>query len=79
MDGMTPAPPVRPMRVVQKGVRYGIEAAGKTMWLPVEMWPAAAAWVRQYEADMAFAERMQKRWEQAQDAAFDAVTGTQNA
>lgn len=44
MDG------VKPLRLVKKGVRYGVEAAGKVSWLPAEMWPAAAEMMRRIDA-----------------------------
>jgi len=78
-DGMPAAPPAEPLRIVKRGIRYGVVAPGQIAWLPASMWPHAAAFVRHYEADMAFAERMQKLWEQAQDEALDAVTGAKDA
>lgn len=75
MDGMNPAPPVEPLRIVKRGIRYGVAAGGKIAWLPAEMWPHAAEFMRQYEADKAFADNMHKLWTQAMDQAFDKVHG----
>lgn len=73
-EGLSPAPPAPPLRIVKRGIRYGVATPNQIAWLPATMWPHAAAFMREYEENMAWTKRMQALWEQSQDEAFNAVT-----
>lgn len=76
-DGMTSAPP-EPLRIVNSGVKYGVAANGMVAWLPPKLWAPAAELRRLMERQNAAAEEMQRLWQQAQDAAWQAAADEQN-
>lgn len=81
-DGMLSpgaVPPVAPLTVVSRGIRRGVAAGGLIAWLPPELWPHADALARQMREINEACERMQKLYDAAEQAAFDAAQGARNA
>lgn len=76
MDG------VRPLRIVSRGVRHGVEANGKIAWLPADMWPAAAEAMRRIDAMQERLDYMERLVDAAQaeaDARFPVQTAVRLA
>ena len=73
MDGVNEARPC--LALVQSGIRWGVTAGGRVHWLPPELWAPAAVLNTRMAAMNEAAERMAALWDEAEQAAWDAVPG----
>jgi len=73
MDGLNVDRPC--LALVRDGIRRGVTAGGRVHWLPADLWAPAAELERRMAAMNETAERMQALYDEAEQAAWDAVPG----
>jgi hypothetical protein len=77
MDGLARVLP-EPLRVVRKGLRYGVAANGKVAWLPADMWANAAEFTRRLESMQSEIKRLTRETDRV-NALIDAAKAEADA